>query len=727
MNLARKRISKSFTLQIGSSDCGVACLSTVIKFYNGFTPLERIRELSGTAKQGTTVLGLYQAAQQLGFDAQGLEAESVSNLKELDEPAILHVVLHENLQHYYVFFGFDKDDNIVIADPAKGILTITKDELEQVWRSKALLKLIPNKEFVEGKIIKKEKKSWLQSLIEEDFGILIVALFLGTAITILGISTAIFSQKLIDKILPSADYNGLFISLLLLSALLIVKTGLNYLRGFFLISQNKEFNNRVIQKFYSALIDLPKSFFDTRKTGELIARMDDTRRIQNTISSVVGNMLIDGLIIIISLFVIFLYSISIGSLVLFSFLLYFGIIRRFHKRIAISQKDVMQSYALNQSNYIDTIQGIDTIKSNNKEPFFKELTKNAYGFFQQNIYNLGKLNIQYSFWSEVTGVLLILGIFGLSSFQVFQKELMIGEMVAILSLTGSIIPSISRLAIFNIQIQEAKVAFDRMYEIASIKSEHKDDLTKQDIEIIDKIEIKNLNFRFAGRKRLLLNVSLEVKKGELVGILGESGTGKSTLVQILQKFYEPESGLILINNKNLALINTHFWRSNIGVVPQQIKIFNGTLIDNICLGDSRKEAENVISFCKSYGFDTYFSDFPQQYLTILGEEGINISGGQQQLVALARALYKKPKLIILDEATSAMDRNAENFILDLLQQLRNELAIIMITHRIKTASKADKIYLLENGTISNSGTPKELMLTDNYYSLSYKEQVGNMI
>lgn len=723
--MSLSRIRKAFTLQLGQSDCGVACLSTIIKYHNGFTTLERIREYSGTSKQGTTLLGLYRAAQQFGLDAQGLEAESIENLRELNEPAILHVIKQGNLQHYYVFFGFDKEDNIVISDPAKGINTITKKELEQEWKSKALLKLSPSKAFIASKQTSKEKWIWFKSLVTDDFEILLIALFLGIILSVLGISTALFSQKLIDSILPHENYKELFLDLILISALLIVRCILNYLRSSFLIRQNKDFNNRVIQKFYNALMDLPKSFFDMRKIGELIARLSDTRRIQNTISAVIGNTLIDCLMIMISLVAIFLYSGIIGGLVTFSFIFYTTIVLKYHKRIVISQKEVMQSYALSESNYIDTIQGIDAIKSNNKEPFFKELTKNTYGYFQQKIFNLGRINIQYSFWSEITGVILILGIFGLSSYQVLHKELMIGEMVAILSLIGSIIPSIGRLAIFNIQIQEAKVAFDRMYEIASIKSEHQDDLTKIDIEVINSIEVKNLHFRFPGRKQLLVNISLQVKKGELIAILGESGTGKSTLIQILQKFYRPESGEILIDTVNLSAINTHSWRNAIGVVPQQVKIFNGTLLDNICLGDSVKEAERVVNFCKMHGFDSYFSSFPQGYLTLIGEEGINISGGQQQLVALARALYKKPQMLMLDEATSAMDRNTENFILNLLHQLRNQLGVIMITHRIKTASKMDRIYLLENGTIVHSGTPQELMLTDNFYSLSYRELTEN--
>jgi len=238
--------------------------------------------------------------------------------------------------------------------------------------------------------------------------------------------------------------------------------------------------------------------------------------------------------------------------------------------------------------------------------------------------------------------------------------------------------------------------------------------------IIDKI-----NFRFPGQKLLLSNISIKVDKGEFISILGESGVGKSTLIQILLKFYKTESGRIFINGTNIETISTVSWRSIIGVVPQKIKIFNSTLIDNICLGDSSVESDKVQAFCENYGFDKYFLSLPQGYNTLLGEEGINISGGQQQLVALARALYKKPKFLILDEATSAMDRNTENFILELFVKLRNEITVLMVTHRIKTASKSDRIYILENGTISDSGKPNDLLKYDNFYSLSYNELISS--
>lgn len=721
----RNKLKKIFTKQFDQADCGVACLSTIIKYHDGFIPLEKLRELSGTSKQGTTLLGLYQAAQSVGFDVQGLEAESIENLRELDNPVILHVILQGSLQHYFVFLGFDEKDNAIIADPAKGVISLSRSELSEFWKSKSLLKMTPNKNFIKTKQFKVDKWNWFKTLIEEDFNILLVALILGVIMAVLGISTAIFSQRLIDKVLPEGNLSKLIVSLILVTILLIIRAALNYLRGNIINRQNRGFNNRVTVKFYKSLINLPKSFFDTRKIGDLIARMNDTRRIQSTINSIIGNFIIDILVIVISLAAVFLYSVTTGYLICLSFILFFLIVYKFHRLIVRSQKEVMQTYALSESNFIDTMQGVETIKVNNKESFFVDLTKEIYGLFQLRIFNLGNVNIKYGFWSELAGVVLLLGIFAITSYQVLNKELLIGEMVAILSLASSIVPSINRIAVFNIQIQEAKIAFDRMYEFSSLKPESVKEENNLDINGFHHLEVKSICFRFTGRKLLLINVSLQVKKGELIAVLGESGIGKSTLIQILQKFYMPESGEILVDNVNISTISTPSWRNLIGVVPQQVKIFNGTLLYNICLGDSVKEYESVVNFCKSYGFDSYFSTFPQSYFTIIGEEGINISGGQQQLVALARALYKKPQMLILDEATSAMDRNTENFTLNLLQNLRSELAVILITHRIKTASRVDKIYILEDGTIIDYGTPKELMSTNNFYSLSFKEQVEN--
>ena len=339
-----KHAEKTFTLQHGLSDCGVACLASIIKYHGGNQTIEKIKEFSGASTEGVSLLGLFQAAENLGFDAEGLMAESVENLKDFSNPVILHVTIENILSHFVVFYGF-KSNKAIIGDPAKGVMTYSKDELNDIWKSKTLLNLIPNPHFLKKRKINAEKKRWIADLINDDLHLLFIALFLGILISSLSLSSAIFSQKLIDDILPDNNTRKLVVSLSLFVVILLVKSAVGYLRGFFVIKQSKNFNERIIDQFYHRLLRLPKYFFDTRKIGELIARMNDTRRIQSVITFIAGNIVIDSLIIIVSLGVLFSYSIPIGNVLIFCIVLFGLLIKIFHKKIILSQNEVMHSYA----------------------------------------------------------------------------------------------------------------------------------------------------------------------------------------------------------------------------------------------------------------------------------------------------------------------------------------------------------------------------------------------
>ena len=250
--------------------------------------------------------------------------------------------------------------------------------------------------------------------------------------------------------------------------------------------------------------------------------------------------------------------------------------------------------------------------------------------------------------------------------------------MAILGILGSLMAAVSKLALFAVPFNEAKIAFSRMFEFASIE---KEPVGETSINRFDSMIVENLSFRFTGRRQLLKSINLQLNKGEFIAIVGESGSGKSTLGQVLQKFYNFEEGSILINNHiNFNNIKLEDWRNLIAVIPQEINIFNGNIVDNILLGKD-EDPNKVIKFCEQFGFDKFILELPQGFNTILGEEGINISGGQKQIIALARALYKKPQLLILDEVTSAMDRKTENFTVQLLSKLKSEIAIFYISHQ----------------------------------------------
>lgn len=390
------------------------------------------------------------------------------------------------------------------------------------------------------------------------------------------------------------------------------------------------------------------------------------------------------------------------------------------------QRDVMAGYARVESQYVDTITGIAAVKAAGREAFFTKTTQGIYQSFQQKAFDLGLLGTRYGIWAEVFGVLMTVAMLSVMSVLVFQKQLKIGEMMAIIGVASGMIGAVARLATLNIQLQEARIAFERMYEFTSLEGESNEELhsgqTSNKDFVFESLVVTQLSFRFAGRSSLLKSISLELHKGEMIAIFGESGHGKSTLLQILQKFYDWETGEVLLNGQSLRTIDTTLWRQNIGVVPQEIKIFNGTLIENIVLGEMTA-LEVVIQFCKDTGLSAFFEQLPQGYFTLVGEEGVNLSGGQKQLVALARALWSKPQLLLLDEATAAMDKNTERFVMQLLHRLRAEMAILLITHKVQTARQADRIYIIEDGQTQHFGTPAFLLQSDNLFSEAWQEAV----
>jgi ATP-binding cassette, subfamily C, bacteriocin exporter len=717
--MTKDKIQSSIVLQQDQSDCGVACLLSVIKYYGGNGSIESIRKLSGTNITGTTLLGLYQAANSLGFKAEGCEADMAALYKH-PNPVILHVLIEEKLEHYVVCYGTKLNEKkellFIIGDPAKGIVYLNEVELSSIWKSKICLTLEPNERFVLTSDIKSKKKDWIIQLIKEDYPFLGIALLLGIAIATLGIIMSLFSQRLIDDILPKKNFIKLNLGIALVFMLLIIKEGLSVLRQYFLFSQSKNFNNRIIGNFYSKLLNLPKPFFDTRKIGELTARLTDTSRIQRVISQLAGNVVIDTLVTIVVFVVLFNYSWKIALASLFILPVYFILIYRFNKKIIDSQKTIMSSYAMSESNYITTLQGIEPIKNYNKQELFSTTNNLIYSKYQDAVFSFGKIQIKLGFIANSFGVIFLLGVLLYNSHQVLANQLKIGELMAILGLCSTLLPSIANLALISIPINEAKIAFERMFEFTGLTPE----LDKDAINLykFDALMLDNVLFRFAGRSPLLNDISFEVKKGEVIALMGENGCGKSTLTQIISKNYEVENGKMVINEGyQLQNISYESWRRIIGIVPQQPHIFNGTVIENICFEDAAKNQEKVNQFIIDYGFEDFIKSLPQSYMTIVGEEGINLSGGQKQVIALARALYHKPQLLILDEATASMDRRSEQFVLKLLSKIKNEMGIIFITHRLHILKRfCDRIYIIENGTTLKNGTHETLLQTENIYS-----------
>jgi ATP-binding cassette, subfamily C, bacteriocin exporter len=722
-------IKRTFLLQQGQADCGVACLVSIIRFHGGNAAVEDVRRLSGTYLQGTTMIGLKQAGEVLGLTVEGLKADNVENLAEIKLPAILHVTLDEKYQHYIVYYPADSNaarGEHSVGDPAHGIVKMTSDELLAIWKSKAVLTFEPNKQFLLTKDLITKKKAWVLKFVIDDIKTFSISIFLGLLISAMGIAVSIFLQKLIDRILPAKDLYLLPLALGTLAVVLLSRNALHLLRSFFLIKYARNFNNRIIAHFYASLLSLPKSFFDSRKSGEIISRMHDTRKIQSVLSTGFGNIMIDTLLFIISIIFVLTYSGIIGLVLLTAIPTFFLIMRSFNKRIFIGQRQAMSGYAAAESHFVDSINGLAEIKLTGSESFFNRTNATIYGEFQNRSFALAKLQTAFSFFCEITGTVYMISIIGICSWMVLTQLMTAGELMAIVIACSSAIPTLIRLATSNIQLQEALVAFDRMFEFTSLDSEEKaDEKTPDNASAnVNTITISNVSFRFPGQKQILKELTLQFQKGEITALMGQSGEGKSTLLQLIQRFYNCESGNIEVDGLPIDKLPLKEWRTLSSSVAQDAKIFNTSLIHNITLGHTALHDKQAIDFCEEYGFGNYFKQLPQGYYTLVGEDGINLSGGQKQLVNLARALVRKPQILLLDEATSAMDITTEHFVMNLIEKMKSKMAILFVTHRIRTAARCDKIIILEGGIIKHSGTPEDLMLSDNFFSLSRKESLS---
>ena len=395
MNLSERKLRKFHVTQLGEYACGLACLSTLSKFHGGEVSQEKLRDISGTTTSGTTLLGLIQAAKEIGMEAKGFEAE-LCHLKEQEAPVILHVILDKVREHYVVCFGH-QEGKFWVSDPGLGIQTWDESTLLEVWKSKILLQVKPTQGFQTQSGQTRSKWEWFKSLIAEDIPVLMVAAVLGTLMAVTGLSTAIFSQRLIDDFLPNQNYQKAILGVIALGVLLLFRSVLGYFQGVFMARQGRDLNLRIVSSFILKILRLPMKYFKGFSTGDLIARMNDSLRIKNTVAMITGTVIINLLVVLVSLAFVFYQSLWIGYLCLAGIIVFLITGWRYHRPILEKQKEVMAAHALNETQYIDGLTGIPVLRSFGKEAEFGNRIDQVYAHYQDKGYGLAILGNNFSF------------------------------------------------------------------------------------------------------------------------------------------------------------------------------------------------------------------------------------------------------------------------------------------------------------------------------------------
>ncbi|MCC5929302.1 MAG: peptidase domain-containing ABC transporter [Cyclobacteriaceae bacterium] len=711
--------------QLGEYACGLACLSTIFKYYGGEISQEKLRDVSGTTMSGTTVLGLIQAAKEIGMEAKGFEAE-VKHLKEQENPVILHVIMDNVREHFIVCFAFD-GEVFWLSDPGSGIVSLNEEKLLDIWKSRILLQVYPTEKFRTKKVQSDSKMDWFISLISEDIPILLVATVLGTLMAVTGLSTAVFSQKLIDDYIPNQTYDKAILGVLSLGLLLLFRAILGYFQGVFMARQGRDLNIRIVSSFIGKILHIQMKYFKGFSTGDLIARMNDSLRIKNTVSLITGTVIINVLVVVVSLAFVFYQSVIIAWLCITGLLAFIVIGWRFHRPIIAKQKEVMTAHALNESQYIDSLTGIQVLRSYGKEDVFRYRINQVYSLYQSKGYELAILGNNFSLFTQIIVAVFISLLFGLGVYLVFEENLQLGELMALIQVGISLIPAVAGLVVANIQFQEAKVTFDRLHEIAGVKAEEgfvhqiNTNLTSGECLLV----LDQVVFRYPGRSPILKGVSFKIHAGQAMALFAPVGSGKSTLVDLIQQFYTPEKGSIqmpYLGEEEICLVE---WRRQLGVVNQKEKIFNNSVLDNIALSNTTEDLETTVGILQEMGWWSFFEEFSQGIFSICGEDGRNLSGGQRQLVGLARAMVRRPKILILDEATSAMDYRMERQVLSLVMEYvrSSQAALLLITHLPNLAASMDKVMVLEQGKISEFGNTTELLQKINPFSNAFNQML----
>ncbi|KFX54717.1 peptidase domain-containing ABC transporter [Clostridium botulinum] len=697
------------------TDCGPACISTIARKYGLKISISKIREITGTDSEGTSVYGIVEAAKKLGFSAKAVKVSNNEEIfEDLKTPLIAHVLIDNILLHYVVIHKITKE-SILIADPAKGIVKYTPEEFFKIWTG-ILVLMVPTADFKKGDQTKGLFERFL-GLIKVQKGLLIKIFISSLLITFLGIAGSFYFQFLIDDILPNNLSQKLLLVSMAMLALATFKIVTEFLRVILFIHMAQNIDIPLLLGYYNHVINLPMKFFSTRKVGEIISRFNDGCKIRDAISSATLTLMIDVLMAIVGGTILYIQSSKLFFVCTIPICLYLILVFGFKNKLEKVNRDVMEDDAVLTSYLVESIEGIETVKAFNGEKRVEIETKSKFMKFMRSLFKHGyTYNLQDALMNAVKGIFGIC-ILWLGGVFVLKGEITIGELISFNALLAYYIGPIERLINLQPQLQSAVVASDRLGEILDLELEKSLDEDKKvkPKSLLGNIALKDVNFRYGVRELVLKNININIKSGEKIALVGESGSGKTTIAKLLMGFYEIEKGEIILNDYNLKDINKEALRDKISYISQDSFFFSGTIKENLQFANKSLTDEEMICACKKTKIHDYINSLPLKYETPLEERGSNLSGGQRQRLSIARALLKNPDILIMDEATSNLDSITEKAIQKTMEECSGNITSIIIAHRLSTIMKCDKIYVLDNGKIVEEGSHKELIEKIGYY------------
>lgn len=711
--------------QEDQSDCAAAALAMVALHYQVPMGVQAIRQLAGTDRRGTNLSGLSVAAENLGFTARPVKGPYEA-LADIQLPAIAHCVTEEGHGHFVVIFDVRKG-GVTVGDPAKGILRLTEVQFCQQWTGNLLL-VTPDESRPLHAGDGEPKTPWRRylGLLAKHKPVLGEAFCASLLLTLLGISTSFFVQQLVDSVLVRNE--GRLLNALGIGMVLVVlfRAGFNSSRQYLLAHLGRKVDLALVSAYVRHVLKLPMSFFETRRVGEIISRVNDAAKVRQGVSGASLTVLLDGVMVVLSMFVLWFYDARLaGMATAFVPLVIIAVISH-HPAINQRSREAMEQSAQLSAHLVEDLHGVQTIKAFNMEQARADEGEMRLLRVVQSVFSLQKLGLSMGNASLVITGLAATALLWYGGHRVMSQALTVGELLFCSTLLGYLLAPLERLATVNLEIQDALVALDRLSQILELKTEDDRALRRATFDQLGQlIEFKDVSFHYGHWANVLDGINLRIPAGSTLGIVGESGSGKSTLIKLMMRFYDPSEGQIILDGQDYRNFELASLRGKIGLVSQDAFVFNGTVAQNIAVGKPQATVEEVIAAARIAGLEEFVNNLPQRYETMVGEQGANLSGGERQRVAIARALLHKPEIVIFDEATSHLDTATEKAIQESLKSALAGKTVLLVAHRLSTVKDMDTICVLHAGRIVEQGSHSELTARNGHYAALWRAQTAD--
>jgi ATP-binding cassette subfamily B protein len=704
-------------------DCGPTCLRMIAKSHGKNVSMHKMRQLCQINKSGVSLLDISNAAEKIGFRSLGAILP-IDELAEIELPTIVHW-----RQNHFVVLYRVRNQKYHVADPAKGLLLLEAEEFLHNYRSNRwnndglVLLLQTTPEFLEQPDQTERLINWsfLYKYLS-GYSKLVFQLGLGLLIgTVFQLMIPFLTQSIVDVGINTRNLNFVTIIIIAQSALIIGRVSVDFIKSWILLHVSARINIAILTDFLIKLMRLPISFFDAKKTGDIMQRMNDQRRIESFLTSSTLNTLFSMVNLIVFSLVLAYFNSAIFFVFAASSLLYiFWIVLFLRRRRSIDYKS-FELLSGNQAAMVQLVHGMQDIKLNNCE----QQRRWEWEHLQARIFKLKIKGLSVSQYQQGGSTLINesanLLITFLSARAVINNELTLGGMVAMQYIVGQLNGPIQQFLGFTQSFQDARISLERLNDIYEMQDEEPEGMElDHQLPMNKSLTLESLTFKYPGAANspVLQDLNIHIPEGTTTAIVGASGSGKTTILKLLLRFYELEKGEIKVGDRSIRNISHKVWRKKCGVVMQDGFIFSDTIEKNIALGVDHPDRQKIRNAIHIANISEFIDGLPQGLHTKIGAEGVGISQGQRQRILIARAVYKDPDYLFFDEATNALDANNERIIVRNLQQFFSGRTVVVVAHRLSTVSNADNIILLEKGRIKEEGTHEALVRQNgDYYNL----------